>query len=139
MYRALKSISKSKRPRFQGCFSVVAKKDADHMTRAKLVVDELRKIAKISFEHSKPINPIVGTSKSYHISFNCTCLASRPPKHIAATQPQGDLSSWAGLQTKTTDPELSTRCKGKVMVAAESDTSHFLGIPGQKIIVTIEH
>jgi hypothetical protein len=50
MYKALK-ISRSSSPiQFRGCFSIVAVAKIDHERREKLVVHELRKIAKWSFE-----------------------------------------------------------------------------------------
>jgi len=35
---------------FKGCYSIVAKQDVDEMKRVKLVVADLKKIAKLSFE-----------------------------------------------------------------------------------------
>ncbi|KAF5378057.1 hypothetical protein D9615_007506 [Tricholomella constricta] len=156
MYKAIKALSKSKQFRFHGSFSIIAKADTDHFTRGRLVIDELRKIAKISFEYDKPISPV--TKPSFRVSFKCTCLAAapKPAKPVAALMTsdviatsipgigtpkhrQGNLTGWAGLTRKVTDPEGGARCKGKVVIIAEPDMSHPLGIVGQKVTVIVEH
>jgi hypothetical protein len=50
MYKVLKSSRPSPMIQFRGCFSIVAVAKIDHERREQLVVKELRKIAKWSFE-----------------------------------------------------------------------------------------
>ncbi|GLB43063.1 hypothetical protein LshimejAT787_1205120 [Lyophyllum shimeji] len=147
MYKAMKALSTSTKLQFRGSFSIVAKADTDNITRARLVVRELRKIARIPFEHDKPMNPVSG--ESYRVSFKCTCLAPSVPKPFATNpipevtstvmtanglkRKQSDLTLWAGVKPKHVDLSNGTNCSGKVVIVAEDDTSHFLGILGQKL------
>ncbi|KAF8063619.1 hypothetical protein FPV67DRAFT_254934 [Lyophyllum atratum] len=146
MYKAMKVLSK--KSHFRGSFSIVTKAEIDHRRRTIIVVDDLRKIAKIPFEHDHAIKPTSGAS--YRIAFRCTCLAAptimKPSPNIGATpmpsslkRKQSDLTTWVGLKPDVADREARTRCKGKVTIVAEDDASHFLGIKGQKVTVTIGH
>lgn len=54
MYKALKVLSKSKSLHFHGSFSIVAVSSVDNSKRERLVAQELRKIAKLSFEYVGP-------------------------------------------------------------------------------------
>ncbi|KAG5643751.1 hypothetical protein DXG03_009685 [Asterophora parasitica] len=151
MYKAMKSLSKSKQFRFHGSFSIVAKPDTDNLIRTKQVADELRKIARIP--HKKPIAPVFG--ESYRVSFNCTCLAAAASKPVGTLMPpdvfatplpgvktpkkQGELAGWAGLKLKHSLEISTPRCEGIVVVLAEPGMSHYLGIPSQKVTVSVEH
>jgi hypothetical protein len=88
------------------------------------------------------------------LSYKCTCIAhgqTHQPQPrtsllhtIAAGEPrplkrrQSDLAIWAGLKPKNVVLS-TTKCKGRIVVSAEDDDSHPVGIKGQRITVKVEH
>ncbi|KAF9466668.1 hypothetical protein BDZ94DRAFT_1305909 [Collybia nuda] len=148
MYRALKSQSKSKAFHFHGSFSIIAVSSVDNSKRERLVTQELRKIAKLSFEYDKP--KLLGSVLVY----NCACtnysqlLRPQPRTSPLNTMVGGepaprkhrpsDLAVSVGLDSGGTNLS-PVVCTGKILVSSEDDHSHPMGIRGQKITVRVEH
>ncbi|KAG6860143.1 hypothetical protein C0995_015248 [Termitomyces sp. Mi166 len=118
MYNKLHTFSKTKKYLFSGHYSIIADPEIDHNQRVKLVAKDLRKIAKIPFDCLGQGTKSVAT------------LYSRDSNAIASSP----LGSPVDRQADSVP-----RCKGIIKVMSQDDSSHPLGIAGQKITVTIEH
>ncbi|KAF9524578.1 hypothetical protein CPB83DRAFT_861170 [Crepidotus variabilis] len=103
---------------FKGWHCIVAVDSISHEQRMDLVIQDLKKIAKIAFSSS---NAATSTPNCASRSFACHCLGTKTS------------SSPASLQ------EVISKCKGRVFVVVESDSSHFKGVVGQRIEINVTH
>lgn len=131
--------------RFRGCYSIVSTTGMDESVRAKLVTKDLRKIAKISFKRKQRST---GPGK---LTFKCKCYRDiQLDVHNSPSLNERLLhnQSSAGTARKGRQDESAVGapsghavapCGGLVTICVENDQSHFLGIPGQKITVIVQH
>ncbi|KAH0580188.1 hypothetical protein J132_06399 [Termitomyces sp. J132] len=138
MYTKLSHHAKTENYFFNGHFSIIANPETDNNQRVRLVAKDLRKVANISFE-GRSISAT--TSKStFCATFQCTCLgqATKPAATLYTRDPNAiGVSSLGSDVHKQTDNV--QRCKGTIRIMSEENSSHPLGIAGQKITVTVEH
>ncbi|KAG7096832.1 hypothetical protein E1B28_004241 [Marasmius oreades] len=153
---------------FHACYSIVADPSVGHRTQAGLAARNIKKSAKWPFNYKDVIRTIAPRT-SCTLRFRCEChLRLRPtaPRPLASWLNSGRKSEKELMTTvplKTAEPIADIRaklaksgtnssealveepsaamepCTGIIEVTAEDDTSHPLGIPGQRIRVNIHH
>ncbi|EAU81568.2 hypothetical protein CC1G_02584 [Coprinopsis cinerea okayama7 len=148
LYRALNQAvidanSSSSLLRFRGYHSIIKTNDCDHLSRLDMVIRDIRGLTGVRFQREQQIPTTSTTTKSIK-SFLCTCKGFKSTVSQTALAPPkktSNLLKWArGVRKEQTSSEkVRIECHGVVSVIVESDNSHPCGIPGQRIIVSIEH
>jgi len=140
-------------PEFRGRFSIVMDLNIGHLSRAKTVVKELKTIAKYPVRAgSRSISNINSISE---IKYSCACLAnadqpsSSSKPHAAPLQnshsSNGILRAEEKAQANGTklaealQASFTRDCKGSVRITVEADSSHPVGVPGQRISIVVKH
>ncbi|KAJ3572981.1 hypothetical protein NP233_g2729 [Leucocoprinus birnbaumii] len=133
-------VSTSKVYHFAGCYSIVKCEGINHTSRAKLVVRELRKIAKLPFKYDIPLKSSMNDVRA-RLKYSCSCKSYVPKTLSSLTSSSGRKSfSKPGAVPGNENVNTSdTNCGGIVIVTVRDDNSHPLGISGQQIIVEIIH
>ncbi|KAF8152570.1 hypothetical protein B0H34DRAFT_726633 [Crassisporium funariophilum] len=148
---------------FEASHAIIAVSTISNLKRAQLVSNDLRKIARLPFDLETASSPNAMNSSTQILSFTCTCQAafSAVAPSLSATTPtltpvlkptlktkgtQGDLIRWARAHARLPaakgSPSRSpgAACGGRVIVVVSDDVSHpVVGIPGQRIVVRVEH
>ncbi|KAF9021749.1 hypothetical protein BDZ89DRAFT_1163561 [Hymenopellis radicata] len=121
-------------------FSVVFDPEINNQQRTRLVSKRLAKEAKLKFDYHENIFTGKNTSNTHTRVFRCTCKDNLPQIHSAPKleRKPSDLSGWIKKKGKNLEND-DGRCAGRIAVIAEKDTSHVLGIEGQRIIVKVDH
>ncbi|KIK65148.1 hypothetical protein GYMLUDRAFT_39548 [Collybiopsis luxurians FD-317 M1] len=143
MYKRLKKlVRKNTRVSFQACHSIVTDPACDNAKRAALVARDIRKIAKVPFNHKLTIAPATHSRNHHTLRFSCTCTCAAPKSSEQQAKPSltatigkllGSMSSEASTETS------AVPCQGTVEVTIMNDNRHPVGIPGQQIRVHIHH
>ncbi|KAF8344373.1 hypothetical protein F5887DRAFT_970829 [Amanita rubescens] len=154
LYEALgDKVASGSMPEFRGRFSIVMDLNINHLNRAKNVVKELKTIAKYPLRSgSRSISNFDSFSK---IKYSCSCLAnadqpsSSSKQHAAPLQnshsSNGILRADEKAQANGTklaealQASFTRDCKGSVRITVETDSSHPVGVPGQRISILIRH
>ncbi|PPQ75772.1 hypothetical protein CVT26_000889 [Gymnopilus dilepis] len=101
--KAANSTSASKLLRFKGFHSIIKVDTIDHQKRVELVAQDLRKIVRLSFEHTKPEASYDFKSQARTLTFKCTCLgyepAPAPPPAPAAARSASTPPAFAAKGT----------------------------------------
>ncbi|KAF9268089.1 hypothetical protein L218DRAFT_594833 [Marasmius fiardii PR-910] len=165
MIKHLKEIAP--RPTFHACYSIVADPSVGHRTQAGVVARNIKKSANLPFSYKDALPPITpSTSSSCTLHFHCECVSRSHPvnqrplaswlaadqknrKDLMNTVPLKMPGSLADIRAKLaksgTNPNAAIEetsvvsCNGTIEVTVEDDSSHPLGIPGQRIEVKIHH
>ncbi|KAF8915105.1 hypothetical protein CPB85DRAFT_1560562 [Mucidula mucida] len=121
-------------------FSVVSDPEINNQQRTRQVSKRLSKEAKLKFDYHENIFTGKHTSNRYTRVFRCTCKDNLPQSNSVPKLERrpSDLSDWIKKKGKNREND-DGRCAGRITVIAEKDTSHVLGIEGQRIIVKVDH
>ncbi|KAK0460430.1 uncharacterized protein EV420DRAFT_1532126 [Desarmillaria tabescens] len=121
----------------KACHSIISVESIDHQKRTKLVSKDLLSFAGLRFDRFENIFNGIHLPGTYTRIFKCKCQSKEPSKEQEPLKRRAsDLSSWV-VSSKSKSPE--GPCSGRITVVAEDDNSHPLGIPGQKVTVTVNH
>ncbi|KDR71895.1 hypothetical protein GALMADRAFT_213720 [Galerina marginata CBS 339.88] len=159
LYDSLKNRLKKVNPasakflKFHGFHSIIAVSTIDNQKRAAMVANDLRKIARVPFDLSKPTPSYNFETMGRTLTFKCTCLGNTPAAVPNSSVPttatptailkgtQGDLirqaRARAGVEAAASS--VPRVCGGTILITAVDDGRHPLGILGQRISVCIEH
>ncbi|KJA16219.1 hypothetical protein HYPSUDRAFT_47523 [Hypholoma sublateritium FD-334 SS-4] len=138
MYESLKRrMLVQKKLKFHGHHAIVAVSTISHAQRVQMVANDLRKIARLSFEHTKGNESHDFQTMTRKLTFQCTCLGYDQVKPTMKGN-AGDLIKMARLASGSgiMTPRV---CGGKIVVSAGDDTTHPLNLLGQRIVVSVEH
>ncbi|KAF9475575.1 hypothetical protein BDN70DRAFT_996337 [Pholiota conissans] len=133
LYESLKKRSSNasilgRKINFNGYHVIVAVSTIDHLKRIDMVTNDLRKLARLSFDYTKPNHSYDFKTMARTASFQCTCLCQKSPSSLETR-----------LMGSTSGPSTPKLCGGIVTITAVDDTTHPLDILGQRIRVRVEH
>ena len=157
MYDALKRrMLVQKKLKFLGYHAIVAVSTISHAQRVQMVANDLRKIARLSFEcvflptatravrwliicfvcrHTKGLESHDFRTMARTLTFQCTCLGYEQVKPTLMGN-AGDLIKMARMTSGVITPRI---CGGKIVVTAGNDETHPLNVLGQRVVVCVHH
>jgi len=140
MFRALQSLSISTSPlnncseqllQFYGSYTIVAASDINNLQRVWLLATELSAKELLPFQFEPPLS-LTGDESIQTLRFACTCTA--------ASTLQSHRNDENVPATSTNHPFITPPlCGGVLTLKSLVDKTHPLGVPGQHIVVRLEH
>ncbi|KAF8810848.1 hypothetical protein BYT27DRAFT_7336484 [Phlegmacium glaucopus] len=142
LFAALKLLNVSTSPlsnrigqfiQFHGSYTIVTASDINNLQRVWLLAFELRSKAWLPFQFQPPLS-LIGDEDTQTLCFACTCTET--PTNLAPTSivPYGKASA-----TSHYNSFIREVCRGVITLKSIVDKTHPLGIPGQHIVVRVEH
>ncbi|KAI3609351.1 hypothetical protein WG66_010626 [Moniliophthora roreri] len=115
------------RVRFNGSYTIVKDPRISNVERAMIVAKELRMHGGIMFDYESPL--LTSTSEKGKVVFRCLCGS---PIHISKPTPTLPVAQGEEIESET-------ECGGTIQITVSSDSSHPLGIEGQRVDVRVWH
>ncbi|KAJ2916886.1 hypothetical protein MD484_g3494, partial [Candolleomyces efflorescens] len=139
LYGGIRSkCNTSKKIQFRGFHTIIPTPEIDHKKRLQMVISDIRKIARVPFDHHTVVKRQRLADDSMHnATFQCRCSSFDP-----MFQPKGayETLQWQRQRRMAETRGEKGECNGTIKIMVERDAqSHPFGIEGQRISVAIEH